>query len=97
MCMYRKHVERDIIVVGVYLLVTATNAALMDTCLDQLQDLYDIDQEVTIREMFKDNGLEDARGIRLSIREEANEVDETDENSPDIFKMGKQRSGIFNL
>lgn len=47
--------------------------------------------------MFKDNGLEDARGIRLSIREEANEVDETDENSPDIFKMGKQRSGIFNL
>lgn len=39
MCMYRKHVERDIIVVGVYLLVTATNAALMDTCLDQLQDL----------------------------------------------------------
>lgn len=42
MCMYRKHVERDIIVVGVYvddLLVTTTNAALMDTCLDQLQDL----------------------------------------------------------
>lgn len=39
---YRKHVERDIIVAGVYvdvLLVTATNSTLMDIFIDQLQDL----------------------------------------------------------
>lgn len=41
-CVYRKHVERDIIVVDVYvddLLVTATKSSLVNTFFDQLQDL----------------------------------------------------------
>lgn len=39
--------------------------------------------------MLKDNGLENARGVPTPIGEEANEVDETDENLPDICKDGK--------
>nr|CCA21064.1 AlNc14C111G6382 [Albugo laibachii Nc14] len=40
---------------------------------------YDIDQGVTIREMLKEIGLKDVRGIRTPIGEEINESDLMDE------------------
>ena len=50
---------------------------------------YDIDREVTIREMLKDNGLEEGFGVRAPIGEELNEINLMGKKLPINDQNGK--------